>query len=265
MQPTTNTTKKHTKTVTPSLPGRSVAPESKRPRPRHRRRAAAPLSQSSIFNAVRVLLPSRGILLSKSETKYQGVRVSPYVYDTPDVSGVSPFVNPLTTYRFRLGGHATIDTVSGVINTFVAADPSSNGWNSNEWSTLSALFSEFRLVELRVQIVRSNWFASGTATAPMPTLAVCSNLGTAVAPGSYTAVADNADAILFAPNDTTAYGHTHKMKGTGLGWSQVTTPTTEPFAGAPGSIQIYGAFASSSTVGFAHLLVSGIYEFRIRV
>jgi hypothetical protein len=205
------------------------------------------------------------LLDKKNKNTYQGVRVSNVIYEPADTSAASPFVDLNTDYRFRLGGHTTLATTGGVIDTFVACDPSPSGWNSPEWSTLSSLFSEFRLIKLSVQFVRANWIASGVATVSNPTLLIAGNLGTAIAPGSYAALADNADSKMWSACDTSPTGYTHTLSGKQLGWSQVTTPTTEPFAGAPGSIQIYGTFGGSSTAGVVHVLISGIYEFRSRV
>jgi hypothetical protein len=167
-----------------------------------------------------------------------------------------------------LGGYTTAGRTSGVTNTFIAADPSASGWNSPEWATLSALFSEFRLVELGVRICR-NYLAS--VTTGVATLAICSNLGSAANPGSYAAVADNADAVLYSYLDTSRFtdgrsGVVHRMHATDLNWSQVTTPTVEPYAGAPGSIQLYAdnALASGTDSILYQILIWGIYEFRIR-
>jgi hypothetical protein len=179
----------------------------------------------------------------------------------------SSFVNPLQVYRFRLGGYTTLSQTSGVINAFLAADPSAAGWNSPEWSTLTQLFSEFRLVELGVRVSKNPTAAGGTAN-----LAICSNLGTAVAPGSYAACADNADVTWYLFTDTARFtdgksGQVHVMHATDLNWSQVTTPTTEPYAGAPGSIQFYSQKISGSGTAPDELqvLLWGIYDFRVRV
>jgi len=155
------------------------------------------------------------------------------------------------------------------VNSFLAADPSASGWNSPEWSTLSALFSEFRLVQLGVRIVRND---NRSVSVGVANLAVCSNLGTAVNPGSYAACADNADCTFYCYLDTARdnkgeSGMTHVMNATDLNWSEVTTPTVAPYAGAPGSIQFYSdnGLASGTDSNIFQLLIWGIYDFRIRV
>lgn len=198
--------------------------------------------------------------------------MDPRVYEplSEDSVGLAgSLVDPLSVYRFRLGGYTTMGRTAGVTNAFIAADPSASGWNSPEWSTLSALFSEFRLVQLGIRISRTN---PASITQTMPNLAICSNLGTATNPGSYAAVADNADACFYAYQDTSKAsdhksGQFHVMNATNLNWSQVTTPTVEPFAGAPGSIQFYGdnSAASGTDTIIYQILIWGIYDFRIRV
>jgi hypothetical protein len=179
-----------------------------------------------------------------------------------DAIGISSsFFDPLKVYSFFLGGYTTLVTAGGIINSFIASDPSSSGWNSPEWSDISALFSEFRLVSFSVEIVSSH--GGGTSVFP---LAICSNLGTATAPTSYAIVADNADSVLYSWFDQTPMGLTHSMRCTGVGWSQVATPTTTPYAGSPGCIQFYSNNGSGTGAGVAFtMMIKGVYEFRIRV
>ncbi len=209
----------------------------------------------------------RLLQLRELKTRYDGLRVSDFEYSAGDMSTTAVFVDPLTVYRFRLAGHTTINLSTGVVDTFVAADPSASGWNCPEWATLSALFSTFRLCSLTIQLVTQPW--NGTAlntTTAGPVLMIASNLGTAIAPGSYAALADNADSKLWnTTQDKTKCGYTHTMRASQLAWSEVTSPTTDPYAGAPGSIQIYGTFGSLSQTAYVHCLISGIYEFRVRV
>jgi len=173
-------------------------------------------------------------------------------------------VDPLQVYRFRLGGYTTLGRSAGVTNAFIASDPSASGWNSPEWSTLSALFSEFRLVQLGIHISRVH---APSLTTVIPNLAIASNLGTATNPGSYAALADNADVVLYKWAETTNSGLTHVMNATGLAWSEMTTPTVAPYAGAPGSIQFYAdnSLASGTDTILYQILIWGVYDFRIRV
>lgn len=188
-------------------------------------------------------------------------RVSDLVYVPQDTTAAASFVSLNKVYTFRLAGAASLSYSTGVINTFYACDPSASGVNFGEWSTLSALFSEFRMKKFSIHFV-SNF---QTDIYGYGGLYICGNLGTATNPGSTAAIADNADSVVWAgKGDRTSRGYHHVIHGTQLGWSQVTTPTVEPFAGAPGSIQIYGV-ASAAATGDYQLIVEGIYEFRSRV
>jgi hypothetical protein len=186
------------------------------------------------------------------------------------VGFASGLADPLVVYRFNLGGYTVLTKSAGVINSFLAADPSASGWNSPEWSSLSSLFSEFKLVSLSARIT-ANYNVKTTTTNTFG-LGVCSNLGTATNPGSYAAIADNADAIMYSYTDTgrhrdNASGYTHTMHATQINWSEVATPTTTPYAGAPGSIQFYSdnGVASGGDTAVFQVLIRGIYDFRIRV
>jgi len=170
-------------------------------------------------------------------------------------------MNPLTPYKFFLGGYTTLVTAGGIINSFIASDPSASGWNSPEWSSISSLFSEFRLISFSIEIVSTH--NGGTVVFP---LAICSNLGTATAPTSYAVVADNVDSRLYSWFDQSQKGIIHSMSCTEVGWSQVTTPTTTPYAGSPGCIQFYSNNGTGTGAGVAFvMLIKGVYEFRIRV
>jgi len=205
-----------------------------------------------------------------------GLPGTPTVLSEESVALGQSLVSLNTVYRFRLGGHTTLSTTAGgIIDTYFPCDPSSTGTNFPEWSTLSALFSEFKLVEFGVQLTRGGYSVDGTSSGTFRNssnpLMVAGNLGTAAAPGSYANLADNADAKLYPfMTDATATGHHHMIssadtRAQNIQWSQVTTPTVEPFAGAPGSIQVYSSGGGASIAGVCHVLVWGIYDFRSRV
>lgn len=196
----------------------------------------------------------------------RGIRVSDKFYEAADTSLASSFVDLNKVYRFRLGGHTQVGYTSGTLDDFFPADPSASGLGFPEWPTLSALFSEFKLVSLTVQLVRQRQAGSDYNTQFNNPIMIAGNLGTAAAPGSYANLADNADSFMWnCANSTSDRGIYHTLHGIGLNWSVVSTPTTEPFAGAPGSIQMYGTATSGTPSDVIHALVIGIYDFRSRV
>jgi len=195
------------------------------------------------------------------------VRVSDLIYPAADTSMASSFVSMNQVYRFRLGGYAVVDSTTGVINAFVSADPSAAGVNFPEWSSLSALFNEFKLVSLSVQFQMGPWAMPatwGVSSIGPPNLMIASDLNLASNPGSYAALADNADSTMISPRLSATHGYTHTLHGTELGWSQVATPTITPYAGAPGSVQFYGGFGTTTQTSCLQLLITGIYDFRSR-
>jgi hypothetical protein len=191
------------------------------------------------------------------------MRVSDLAYQTPDDTGLAKSLIDLNTvYRFRLSGYSEIKFSSGIINVYFACDPSSSGVNFAEWTTLSDLFSEFKMVSFSLQLVPMRWFQDTLGTNP---LGICGNLGTAVNPGSYGAIMDNADAQLVNAGLTSNLGYTHTVHGTHLNYSVVSSPTTDPYAGAPGSIQLYQTSTGSSNTQMWGVKIVGVYDFRSRV
>jgi hypothetical protein len=179
-------------------------------------------------------------------------------------SMVFNFLDPRTVYVFMLKGFSTLTTNgSGVLASFIPFDPSSSGYNFAEWTSLSSLFTEFRLRTFECQFVGSSDTTVALSISPV---AISSNMGiTGVAPTNIGGVIQNADGIFWkGSDDTTALGYTHVVKPSyPLGWSLVSSPTTTPYAGAPGCIQIYATNQGiSTTVGLVRVM--GVYEFRVR-
>jgi len=176
-------------------------------------------------------------------------------------------LDPLYVYPIVLGGYTSINITGGIVDAFIAADPSPAGWASPEWSALQSLFSEFKLVSLTVKVIRNSIAVPPTPAPIYNNLAIASNLGVASNPGSYSAISDNIDCRWYNVLDTTPHGVTHVMKSTELGWSELTTPTVEPFAGAPGCIQFFSNNGLASGTGgvLYQVLIQGLYHFRIRV
>jgi len=183
--------------------------------------------------------------------------------DDEESSLAGSFVDLNREYEFMLKGYSTLSFAAGVINSFFPCDPSASGSNFPEWGDLTPLFSEFKMVEFGVQF--SNSAIDRTVTVEYQSLAIAGNLGTAAAPGSYATLVDNADSRLWPWfNSTDRRGITHILKGTHLNYSVVTSPTTTPYAGAPGSIQVF-ASGGANTANVIDCIVWGIYKFRSRV
>ncbi len=190
-------------------------------------------------------------------------RVSEQVFLEPsETSLAQEMTDPRAIYRFKLGGYTTISFTSGEAKGHFACDPSSSGVNFPEYSSLASLFAEVKLVEFGIDICRT--FTGGESK--IPAILFAANQGTAVTPSAYADLADNSQTMWFMYANNYPTGSKFVMKANGLNWSQVTTPTVEPYAGCPGSIQFYGVYSGGGTVSNAiHVKVWGIYDFTIRV
>jgi len=174
------------------------------------------------------------------------------------------FMDPRAVYTFMLKGFSTITcTAGGVVASFIPMDPSASGFGFVEWPNLASLFTEFRIREFKVQFVGATNTNTGGSAFFQP-VAVGSNIGLSGVPSSYGQVIQQADGRFWkGSNSTSNLGYWHIVRPYQIGWSLVATPTTTPYAGAPGCVQIYGTSQGiSSTVALA--MVCGVYEFRTR-
>jgi hypothetical protein len=177
----------------------------------------------------------------------------------------SYLVDPNHEYEFILGGDVSVGYSSTVLNTFVATDPSSTGWNSPEWTFLQSLFGEIKLVHFKITIVNTLNSDSFSTSNNFGAVFVASNLSAAANPGSYGVLADNADAKIWSGlRDSSPHGHTHEFAGTNLNYSTTSSVATSAYAGCPGSIQFYSA-ASASISNCFHIHIRGVYRFRSRI
>lgn len=158
----------------------------------------------------------------------------------------------------QVGG--MVSNGSGVVTQFIPMDPTSTGLNFNEWPDYAALYSQFRIIAARVTFMPVlGTFTSGDA------LIVGSSFSSFSAPTSYSAVAENADSVLYnLARDTSSRGIKHTLRlPRKVGFSNVGTPVPGDWAGAPGAIQMYAeGFDATVTVG--SLLIECIYEFKSR-
>jgi len=179
------------------------------------------------------------------------------------------------TYRFRLTDNATSGlalstTAGGVFAGAFNCDPSggTGGWTSDEWSALTALFSEVRVIKFTVHFMIAAPPVDSKIDGTLPgntftVSSVLSNIG--ATPTSSAQVFDNADAKVYSLYHTqrTPIQHTLKQRNR-LNFAIVTAPAPGSYAGCYGGIQWYGDnVAASVTLGYAK--IEGIYEFRSRI
>lgn len=183
---------------------------------------------------------------------------------------VSGLFRMTTTNLFRLTEQTADITTdgSGVAKGFASADPSGGSgstWTATEWSPITNLFSEVRLVWFRVHISFAPSIPTTESVAPV--FAISSVLNSvASAPTSINTVMDNADSKLWQTIQQTrlvAPFFTLRPRQL-LNFAVTTTPNPGSYAGCPGSIQWYGAGHVASTT-IARVICEGVYEFRSRI
>lgn len=161
-------------------------------------------------------------------------------------------------------------TSGGVLAGYQNADPSGGSgstWTAQEWTNITALYSQVRLVEFKVSLIPVPQFDTKLAGDISNYLTISSVLSSiAVAPTSSHAVYDNADAKIYTPFAmTTGKPIVHTLRPRGRPqWAVVTTPSPGSYAGCPGAIQWYADQLPVSAVIFM-ILIEGIYEFRSRI
>jgi len=154
-------------------------------------------------------------------------------------------VNPNLVYTFRVVQFNTITASVNVITGYQNIDPTTG----NEWSSIAALFSVFRVVAAKLTVIPTN-SGSTSVTNGRPWLAVSPEVGlssTAGASGQAVMDGPGARIISLLP------GMNHKdyqfdfPHGTlPLMWQAIGGSGQEPWAGGWGEFQFYGQTAGAS-------------------
>jgi len=194
------------------------------------------------------------------------VDLTPRKSSVQNLSGAADFMSPNTVYTFMLKGFSTLTSnASGVTALYIAFDPSSSGYNFAEWTTLSSLFTEFRLRDVFIQCVSPQAITNTTEATP---IAIGSNLGLTVStgtPSGFGQVLQQADGRFWsALHDTSPTGYHLRVNANTVGWALCSAPTVTPYAGAPGVIQFYGSSQGVSNTQVAQVAVNITYQFRVR-
>ncbi len=174
------------------------------------------------------------------------------------MASLSGIVNQNTIYRFRLTSAGTVATGGGTaIALTVTLDPT----GYSEFSSLSALFSEIRVVKSVLHV--SNYFDESTPSPKITTgMAIGFNL-------AYTSTAATSSADVWA----LAGSRIHPLYGLEIGnyvagiptmeWATMSSPVPGPYAGCYG---VWWAYAGSLTTSrtYATWFVETEYECRAR-
>jgi len=174
--------------------------------------------------------------------------------------------------RFRLVDNSTSgivlnSTAGGVMAGYFDSDPSGAGaWTANEWSSLTALYSEVKVIWFKVTFnIAPQSDSKIDGTAPGNSLYVSGVLSNvSAAPTTSAQVYDNADAKVWQVFHTRGRPVSHKIRQRNLNYAIVTVPAPGSYAGCSGAIQWYmDQLPVSVTIGYAK--IEGVYEFRSRI
>jgi len=171
-----------------------------------------------------------------------------------------PLSSPSTVYRFRLTNISTIGTSAGtVISTVITCDPTSY----TEYSDLSNLFSEIRLVSSKIHIANRPFYSSSTAADASPAIPVGFDPGiTSTAPSNQISVWAIGGAKQHPFNSLES--HTYVAKVPNMAWATTASPVPGAYAGCYGAWQLYQAGFTSGSVTYALCYTENIYELRGR-
>jgi hypothetical protein len=203
-----------------------------------------------------------------SDEKSRGFRlrdeIPTQLSDADSISSMSDGVSPWSTYNITLKGFSTL-TVSGagVLAISIPADPSSSGYNFSEYSDLVAIFNEVRIMAFSVQLAPI--IDNATALIAGTPVIVGFNTVSSAAPSTEGQVTNLIDSVYWTCGaDRSTRGSVFHVKyDSRLDFSTTTSVTTTPYAGCPGSYQLYGSGYPNSTV-IGKALVLGMYQFRGR-
>jgi hypothetical protein len=170
--------------------------------------------------------------------------------------------NGWQNYTVRLASTGVLSSsVTGVVAQSFECDPSAS--SLPEWSTFAGLFDEVKCVGFEVRLCP--YFDINSVGSVITRLYVGSFTRTVATPSSSTLVAVAPDSEQLNPLMTSTLGHRHVMKyPTDILYAATSTPTAGPYAGCPGSIQVYSDANSNSIALWAYMVV-GHYALRGRL
>jgi len=164
-------------------------------------------------------------------------------------------------YSVRLVATGFLSSSAGGVTAFAfLCDPTS--LPLSEWSTFASLFDE---VKIKTFLVRLATVQSTAMVAQSSPLHVGSFTRTTATPSSALSVDVAPDSVLMTSTQTSQLAYTHKMKvPRDLLFAATSSPAPGPYAGCPGSIQVFGN-GMPSTASTHEYVVVGRYHLRGRL
>jgi hypothetical protein len=163
-------------------------------------------------------------------------------------------------YDLRVTAITTlISSAAGVLAEVWPADPSVFPYG--DWSSFSSLFDEVKFAHMKVHL----WVYDPIAVATgQPAGVSGSFLRTTAAPSSLQSVATAGNSQLVSMVNTSPTSHVVSLSGGSLGWAATSSPNPGPFAGCPGSCQLYASGLTPS-VSVGTYMVVAHYHLRGRL
>jgi hypothetical protein len=179
------------------------------------------------------------------------------------VSMARSVLDPRSVYRFRLIDFNSFSTSgAGVLAAYISCSPSVTSFS--EYTSLTNLFTEVRLVAARSHICNVNPHADGYATGFVKSdLAMNYNdLSVSTTPASVLAVLDNAHSWLHPLGKSTVSTYS-AMVSKDRQFADTAAPSPGPYAGCTGQFTIYQSALTASTTYIDYFLECE-FEFRNR-
>jgi hypothetical protein len=172
-------------------------------------------------------------------------------------------IDPRTIYRFRLIDFNSFSSSgAGVLAAYISCSPSVTSFS--EYSSLTNLFTEVRLVAARLTICNVNPHADGYATGFVKSDVAMNynDLSVSTTPSSVLAVLDNAHSWLHPLGKSSHSQYVAKVSSN-REFADTATPAPGPYAGCTGQFSIYQSALTASTTYIDYFLECE-FEFRNR-
>jgi len=196
----------------------------------------------------RILDGKRRTALKASSSGDHVVVGDPSAPPASSMAFMGSLVDPSVVYHFRIVQLRTFTAVANVWQVNNNLDPTQVA----EWTTIDALFDEYKLVRAKVTLLAQNGSDTTTPYTPDPYVAGAFSLGRiGTAPANINSVLENPDSRLVSL--LPGYPDSHYIFDTGdmskvFGWLTI-GGTQEPYAGWYGQFEMYGTSLGTVDVG----------------
>jgi len=183
--------------------------------------------------------------------------------ESQSVSIARSLVDPRTSYTFRMVAASNISSsAGGVIALAISCSPTTTTFQT--YSSLSALFTEVRLVGASLSLFNQDPHSDGYSTGPVKSVVAISYNDSYVntTPGSVLGVLEDAQGRYHSLSQTKVDIFNAKVPRD-REYADVASPAPGPYAGCTGQFSLYNSGLTASTIYMVYHLVCD-FEFRNR-